>query len=165
MARRGRDDRRRDRHDRDAIRLAQYDLRPPTGGACYLAGLKSADALGRGPARSDASSSAVGPFGNVVRPFTVNGAGTLVFVNVNDLLGFEIGDLRTGKVLHRVEVQGYQKGPVKRHGCPSHGIALTPDERELWLADCANSAIHVFDATSMPPKQVTTCRCATASAG
>ena len=36
---------------------------------------------------------------------------------------------------------------MKRHGCPSHGIALTPDERELWLADCANSAIHVFDAT------------------
>ena len=98
--------------------------------------------------------SAVGPFGNVIRPFTVNGAGTLVFANVNDLLGFEVGDLRSGKVLHRVEVTGYHKGTVKRHGCPSHGIALTPDERELWLADCANSAIHVFDATSMPPKQV-----------
>jgi len=96
----------------------------------------------------------VGPFENVIRPFTVNGAGTLVFVNVNDLLGFEVGDLRTGKVLHRVEVTGYEKGPVDRHGCPSHGIALTPDERELWLADCHNHAIHLFDATSMPPKQV-----------
>jgi sugar lactone lactonase YvrE len=53
-------------------------------------------------------------------------------------------------------VEGYHEGPVKRHGCPSHGIALTPDERELWLADCANSAIHVFDATAMPPKQITT---------
>jgi hypothetical protein len=50
-------------------------------------------------------------------------------------------------------VQGYKQGPVKRHSCPSHGIALTPDEKELWVADCANSAIHVFDATSMPPKQ------------
>ena len=65
-----------------------------------------------------------------------------------------VRDLRSGKVLHRVEVKGFQKGEVKRHGCPSHGIALTRDERELWLADCANSAIHVFDATSMPPKQV-----------
>ncbi len=53
-------------------------------------------------------------------------------------------------------MQGYKQGPVKRHGCPSHGIALTPDEKELWLADCANSAIHVFDATVMPPKQLTT---------
>ena len=119
----------------------------------YLAGLKSAT-LSVADARERRVVGAVGPFGHVVRPFTVNGAGTLAFVNVNDLLGFEIGDLRTGKVLHRVEVTGYRKGPVKRHGCPSHGIALTPDERELWLADCANAAIHVFDATVMPPKQM-----------
>jgi DNA-binding beta-propeller fold protein YncE len=119
----------------------------------YLAGLKSATLSVVDPAQRRVTS-VVGPFSNVVRPFTVNGAGTLVFANVNDLLGFEVGDLRTGKVLHRVEVTGYEKGPVKRHGCPSHGVALTPDERELWLADCHNSAIHVFDATSMPPKQV-----------
>jgi DNA-binding beta-propeller fold protein YncE len=120
----------------------------------YLAGLKSAT-LSIADAREHRLVGAVGPFSNVVRPFTVNGAGTLAFVNVNDLLGFEVGDLRTGKPLYRVEVKGYQKGTVKRHGCPSHGIALTPDERELWLADCANSAIHIFDATTMPPKQVT----------
>lgn len=124
------------------------------GKLVYLAGLKSAT-LSIADAHEHRLVGAVGPFGNVVRPFTVNGAGTLAFVNVNDLLGFEIGDLRTGKVLHRVEVAGYQKGTVKRHGCPSHGIALTPDERELWLADCANSTIHVFDATTMPPKQTT----------
>ena len=123
------------------------------GERVYLAGLKSAT-LSVVDTKQRRVTSAVGPFGNVIRPFTVNGAGTLVFVNVNDLLGFEVGDLRTGTALHRVEVAGYQKGPVKRHGCPSHGIALTPDERELWLADCANSAIHIFDATSMPPRQV-----------
>ena len=54
---------------------------------------------------------------------------------------------------------------MKRHGCPSHGIALTPDEKELWLADCANSAIHVFDSTVMPPKQLASIRSATASGG
>jgi DNA-binding beta-propeller fold protein YncE len=98
----------------------------------------------------------VGPFSNVVRPFTINAAQTLCFVNVNDLLGFEVGDLKTGKMLHRVEVAGYTKGPVKRHGCPSHGVALTPDERELWLADAANNAVHIFDARAMPPRQVAT---------
>ena len=50
-------------------------------------------------------------------------------------------------MLHRVEVPGYEQGPVKRHGCPSHGIGLTPDEKELWVADAANSRLHVFDAT------------------
>jgi hypothetical protein len=81
---------------------------------------------------------------------------TLCYVNVNELLGFEIGDLETGKKLHRVEVQGYRKGPVDRHGCPSHGVGLTPDETELWLSDGHNKAMHVFDNTVMPPRQLTT---------
>jgi hypothetical protein len=73
---------------------------------------------------------------------------------VNELLGFEIGDLETGQKLDRVEVQGFSKGPTKRHGCPSHGIGLTPDEKELWLTDAANSRIHIFDLTARPPRQL-----------
>ena len=76
-----------------------------------------------------------------------------MFANVNGLLGFEIGDLTTNKVIHRVEVTGFPKGTPKRHGCPSHGIALTPDEREIWLCDGFNSRLHIFDATVSPPKQ------------
>jgi DNA-binding beta-propeller fold protein YncE len=55
-----------------------------------------------------------------------------------------------------VEVTGYPLGPVKRHGCPSHGIGLTPDESELWLCDGHNNAVHVFDNTVDPPKQTST---------
>jgi DNA-binding beta-propeller fold protein YncE len=125
----------------------------PSGKLAYLAGLKSpmlnvADGATRRVVKQ------VGPFGNAIRPFTVNGSETLVFVNVNALLGFEVGDLQTGRLLHRVEVDGYKQGPVKRHGCPSHGIGLTPDEKELWLADGANETVHIFDATVMPPRQV-----------
>jgi DNA-binding beta-propeller fold protein YncE len=127
------------------------------GASVYLAGLAS-PLLHVADPRTHTISKRVGPFGNMIRPFTVNGAQTLCFVNVNALLGFEVGDLRTGKMLHRVEVQGYRQGPVKRHGCPSHGIALTPDESELWLADAANSALHIFDATVMPPRQVASIR-------
>lgn len=125
----------------------------PDGKSVYLAGLRKPDLLVADPQTNKVVKS-IGPFSNVVRPFTINAAQTLCFVNVNDLLGFEVGDIRTGKVLHKVEVQGYNKGPVKRHGCPSHGIALTPDERELWLSDGANSRIHIFDMSAMPPKQV-----------
>jgi hypothetical protein len=84
----------------------------------------------------------------------VNGAQTRCYVTVNDLLGFEIGDLKTRKMLCRVEVQGFSKGQVKRHGCPSHGVGLTPDEKEIWVADATNSRMHIFDNTTMPPKQV-----------
>ncbi|GAC1655186.1 MAG: hypothetical protein NVS4B3_19700 [Gemmatimonadaceae bacterium] len=120
------------------------------GNFAYLAGLKSAilrvaDTGTRTVVRE------VGPFGNVIRPFTINGAHDRCYVNVNDLLGFEIGDLRTGRLLHRVEVPGFRRGPVKRHGCPSHGIAMTPDESELWVCDGANNRVHVFDATPALP--------------
>jgi DNA-binding beta-propeller fold protein YncE len=124
----------------------------PKGDHVYLAGLKS-PVLSIADTTTHTISGTVGPFANVIRPFTINGAESLVFVNVNELLGFEVGDIRTGKKLYSVEVEGYQKGAVKRHGCPAHGIALTHDEKELWLADCHNGAIHIFDATVMPPKQ------------
>ena len=124
----------------------------PDGASVYLGGLRS-PLLHVADATSHTVTKRVGPFAAGIRPFTINGAQTLCFVNVDDLLGFEVGDLATGKKLHRVEVQGFSQGPVKRHGCPSHGIALSPDESELWLADGANSRVHVFDATSMPPRQ------------
>ena len=124
----------------------------PDGKAVYLAGLRS-PTLAIADPRTHKVVGGVGPFSNSIRPFTINGKQTLCYVNVNDLLGFEIGDIKTGKMLHRVEVTGYQKGPVKRHGCPSHGVGLTPDEREVWLSDGPNSMVHVFDNTVMPPKQ------------
>jgi len=117
----------------------------------YLAGLKS-KVLTIADAATRQASGTVGPFDGNVRPFTVNGNSTLCFCCVNGLLGFEIGDLTSGKLLQRVTVEGFQTGPVKRHGCPSHGIAITPDESEIWLSDGHNQLAHVFDATVMPPK-------------
>jgi YVTN family beta-propeller protein len=132
---------------------AHNTLYGPDGKRVYLAGLKSPLLTVVDPATHKVAAE-IGPFSSAIRPFTINATQTLCFVNVNGLLGFEVGDLRTGKKLHRVEVAGYSAGIVKRHGCPSHGIALTPDERELWLADGTNSRLHIFDATVMPPKQV-----------
>ena len=97
----------------------------------------------------------VGPFANFIRPFTINGKETLVYATVDSLLGFEVGDLKTGKKLAHVVVEGWNMGPVRRHGNPSHGIGLTPDEKELWLADGHNMRVHVFSAV-MPYQQLTT---------
>jgi DNA-binding beta-propeller fold protein YncE len=122
------------------------------GSKMYLAGLKSPWLI-VADTKTHEVVQKVGPFGGSVRPFTVNAAQTRCYVTVNDLLGFEIGDLTNGKMIARVEVQGYQKGPVKRHGCPSHGIGLTPDEKEAWVCDAHNQRLHVFDLTQDPPKQ------------
>ncbi|MCX6953096.1 MAG: hypothetical protein NTV51_13160 [Verrucomicrobia bacterium] len=133
---------------------AHNTLYGPDGAHAYLAGLKS-PLLRVTDTATHTISREVGPFGSAIRPFTINGRQTLCFVNVNALLGFEVGDLTTGRMLHRVEVQGFVPGVPKRHGCPSHGIGLTPDEKELWLCDAVNQRMHIFDATVMPPKQIT----------
>jgi hypothetical protein len=121
------------------VRIAQHHLWAGRQGGVSR-GLRSpyltvADATKHEAARQ------VGPFGSAIRPFTVNGSQTLVFVNVNGLLGFEVGDLKTGAKLHRVTVEGFKMGRVKRHGCPSHGIGLTSDERGA-LADGRRQRTH-----------------------
>jgi DNA-binding beta-propeller fold protein YncE len=124
------------------------------GSRAYMAGLRS-PLLTVVDTKTQESVGQVGPFSSAIRPFTINGSHTLCLVNVNGLLGFEIGDLNTGKKLYRVEVQGFKQGPTKRHGCPSHGVGLTPDEKEIWVCDATNSRMHVFDATVLPPRQTT----------
>ena len=122
------------------------------GKRMYLGGLKS-NYLFVADTGTHKVAAKVGPFAGAIRPFVVNAAQTLCFVTVNGLLGFEIGDLKSGKILHRVEVAGFKSGKVKRHGCPSHGVGLTPDEKEAWVCDAANSRLHVFDMTKTPPMQ------------
>ena len=128
------------------------------GSRCYLAGLGS-NLLTVADTSSHTIQHTVGPFAHSIRPFTVNGSQTLAFVCVNECLGFEVGDITTGKKLHRVEVPEVRRGPVKRHGCPSHGIGMTPDETEIWVCDAFNQQLHVFDATLMPPQYEASVRC------
>jgi hypothetical protein len=80
-------------------------------------------------------------FSEMVRPLTINHDASLVYVNVNDLIGFEIGDIKTGKVLKRVELPG---DAWKGKGY-SHGIGMTPDESEIWVADPVNGVWQVWD--------------------
>ncbi len=119
----------------------------------YLAGLKSPE-LSISDTQQHRITRKVGPFSAAIRPFTVNATQSRCYVCVNELLGFEIGDITNQKKPYRVEVQGFAKGKVKRHGCPSHGIGLTPDEREIWVVDATNQRLHIFDNTVEPPKQM-----------
>jgi DNA-binding beta-propeller fold protein YncE len=97
----------------------------------------------------------VGPFSASLCPFTLNAKGTLVFANVDGLVGFEVGDLQTGLILDRVAAEGYDKDAGAKYECPSHGIAFTPNERELWVADGVRNRLQVFDATVYPPVPLT----------
>jgi DNA-binding beta-propeller fold protein YncE len=146
-----------DAHTGDVITTVTKDgeahntIYSPSGERVYLAALRSPTMVVLDP-HSNKVIREVGPFSNQIRPFTINGKETIAYVSVNDLLGVGVGDLKTGKVLAEVSVPGYPKGKPRGHGTISHGVALTHDETEVWVADGPNKAAHIFDATVMPPK-------------
>jgi hypothetical protein len=92
-----------------------------------------------------------------VSPYCINGRETRCYVNTARV-GFFIGDVVTGKVLHWEEVtdaRGF-----------SHGVGITPGEKEIWLwgpergpltdADgkrrSRSGCLYLYDATTMPPR-------------
>lgn len=101
---------------------------------------------------SDEVTLKVGPIIGVIQPLTINGGVTLAYINTHLYReghgpGFEIGDLKTGKILHVVG-----RPELKERKTRCHGIGLTPDEKEVWVVDQENKEMHVFDNTVMPPK-------------
>lgn len=138
----------------EVVQRAHNTLYGPSGKHAYLADIAS-PYLHVTDTKDHTIIRKVGPFGDGIRPFTINSDETLTFVNVDNLLGFEVGDLKTGKVLDRVTVLGWDMGAVRRHGNPSHGIGLTPDEKEVWVCDGHNMRMHIF-STEPPYQQLST---------
>lgn len=134
----------------DGFKRSHNTLYGPSGDFVYLDDIGS-PWLSVADTKKNVIVKKVGPFENNIRPFTINANETMVYVTVNSLLGFETADLKQGNKLDHVVVEGWEKGPVRRHGNPSHGIGLTPDEKEIWLCDGHNMRLHIF--TAAPPYQ------------
>jgi DNA-binding beta-propeller fold protein YncE len=124
------------------------------GKEVYIEGLKSNFVLAV-DTKDPTKIRKIGPFSNTVRPLTVDAKQKRMYVNVNDMIGFEVADIKSGKVLKSVQVAGYEKGPVKRHACPSHGIALNPKGTEVWVADAFNQKLHVYQIIKNDYKLIT----------
>jgi DNA-binding beta-propeller fold protein YncE len=92
----------------------------------------------------------IGPLQAGVRPYAFNRAETLAFTNASFFLGFEVSDITTGKLLYHVPVKGFT-APAG-NSAPSHGISLSPDEKEVYVIDSPNSYVHVFDVSGLPAK-------------
>ncbi len=87
----------------------------------------------------------IGPLVNTVRPFTVNGSNTLAFTTATEFDGFQVSSITTGKVLFTVSFGAVPKGfPISG---PSHGISLSPDEKQLYVIDSPNKKVHVYDVS------------------
>jgi hypothetical protein len=82
----------------------------------------------------------------ILAPFSINGAGTSMVNDVYGYYGFALADVTAGHVTTFVPFAGTS-------GSTGHGIAWTPDEREVWADDGGNPYVHVFDMTANPPRQ------------
>jgi len=91
-----------------------------------------------------------------IRPFTINHAETLAFITATGKLGFQVGDIKTGKILYDCTPKGFKYVGSAQY-TPSHGVSISPDEKEVYVLNQQDSYVHVFDITGLPnsaPKQV-----------
>jgi WD40 repeat protein len=87
----------------------------------------------------------VGPLVGGVRPFTVNGSNTLAFTAATEFDGFQVSSLTSGKVLYTVPFGTIPSGfPFTT---ASHGISISPDEKQLYVLDAVNKEVQVWDVS------------------
>jgi WD40 repeat protein len=87
----------------------------------------------------------IGPLVNTVRPFTVNGSNTLAFTTATEFDGFQVSSITSGKALFTVSFGAVPKGFA--YSGPSHGISLSPDEKQLYVIDSPNKKVRVYDVS------------------
>jgi hypothetical protein len=105
--------------------------------------------------------SKVGPLIKGVRPFTVNGSNTVAFTTATEFDGFQVSSLTKGTVLSTIPFQSAKelqeqkekeeqeekegKEPVKFPDSGySHGISLSPNEKELYVVDAIHKEVRAY---------------------
>ena len=89
----------------------------------------------------------IGPLIGTVRPLTVNSSNTLAFTTATNFDGFQVSSITTGKVLFTVSFGEVPKG--FRFTSPSHGISLSPDEKQVYVIDAVNKQIQFWDVSKV----------------
>jgi YVTN family beta-propeller protein len=93
-------------------------------------------------------------FSSVVRPIALTPDEKRLFAQVDGLVGIEMADLTTRKVVLRVAAElapAHKKVPSR-----SHGLGVRPDGKELWECDVEHREVHVYDISAARPKQIAT---------
>lgn len=90
------------------------------------------------------------PVGGRPRPFVVSKDGRTMYVAVSDLHGFNIVDIPEKKLLQRVQLPSEHPAPPRPRqfetpDTQTHGLALTPDETEIWVTSLLDDCIYIYD--------------------
>ncbi|MFQ5703352.1 MAG: YncE family protein [Gemmatimonadales bacterium] len=84
------------------------------------------------------------PVGGIPRPVAITHDESLAYLALSGLTGFVTLDLRTDEIVHKVELPQPPDTPVPPLDTYTHGMLLTPDEGELWVAAYATGKVYGF---------------------
>ena len=88
--------------------------------------------------------------GNWVRPIAIKRDESLAYTALSELHGFVVVDLKSQKVIRRFELPSLPPGtPEPYLKTYTHGLALTPDERELYVTSMPGNAVFVFSVPEL----------------
>jgi len=76
---------------------------------------------------------------------------SLAFVTMSGMIGFVTLDLHADRVIDRLELSIPEGTPPPLLDTYTHGVLLTPDERELWIAVYATDRVHAFTLPGNSP--------------
>jgi YVTN family beta-propeller protein len=88
--------------------------------------------------------------GDWVRPIALRRDEKLAYVALSKLHGFAVVDLEAGKTIRRIELPALPAGTqIPPFDTLTHGLALTPDESELYVTSMAGKAVYAFSVPGL----------------
>jgi len=101
------------------------------------------------------------PTGGIPRPYAVTKNEKTLYVALSDFHGFEVVSIPEKKEIARVNLP-----PAPPADCElephteTHGLALSPSEKELWVTSLADGGVYAYDiATKKFSKEISTGMC------
>ena len=84
------------------------------------------------------------------RPFAVSSDQKTMYVALANLHGFVKIDIRHDAVIHKIEIPIKNTAPAKPHpfetpDTRTHGLALTPNGKELWFTSLPDTSVYIYD--------------------
>jgi len=88
--------------------------------------------------------------GGIPRTIALTDPDSLVYVTLSGMIGFVTVNLTTDRVVDRMEMPIPEGTPPPLLDTYTHGVLLTPDNDELWIAVYATDKVYAF---TMPGRQ------------
>ena len=98
------------------------------------------------------------PTDGIPRPYAVTKDEKTLYVALSDFHGFEIVSIPDKKEIARVDLPPAPPADCEaRAHTETHGLALTPDGKELWVTSLSDGGVYVYDiATKKFSREIST---------